>query len=248
MVKAKRLVSEKWLKSKFPNLKLHKTHLRLRSYCKQNFVPLGFVKVKVSDTHKTEVLNMYVVKYVRDPLLGREWINQFKKLIKVKNSSEEIEKVEMVEEIHKEKLTELLEKYKNVLSREFTCIKTRKAHLKLKPDAKPVFIKNRTVPFKILEKVEKELECMENTGILEKVESSRWATPIVPVLKENGDIRICGDFSVTVNPALIVDEHPLPTLEKLFTSMAGGTIFFKIDLKQAYLQLPVADEDKELFT
>jgi len=88
-----------------------------------------------------------------------------------------------------------------------------------------------------LDKVEKELERMVKAGILEKVEFSRWATPIVPVLKKDGGIRICGNFSVTVNPALIIDEHPLPKMEELFASMSGGTIFSKIDLKQAYLQL-----------
>lgn len=89
---------------------------------------------------------------------------------------------------------------------------------------------------------------MVEIGILEKVDSSRWATPIVTVLKKDGGIRICGDFSIIVNPALIVDEHPLPTIESLFASMSGGTIFSKIDLKQAYLQLPVAEADKEILT
>lgn len=69
------LVSEKWLKSTFPNLKMYKTDLKLRSYCKVNFVPLGFVKVKVKDLEETKILNIYVVKIDRDPLLGREWIN-----------------------------------------------------------------------------------------------------------------------------------------------------------------------------
>ncbi|XP_029162530.1 uncharacterized protein K02A2.6-like [Nylanderia fulva] len=89
---------------------------------------------------------------------------------------------------------------------------------------------------------------MVKAGILEKVESSNWATPIVPVLKKNGGIRICGDYSITVNPSLIIDEHPLPTMEELFASMSGGTIFSKIDLKQAYLQLPVAESDREILT
>jgi len=53
---------------------------------------------------------------------------------------------------------------------------------------------------------------------------------------------------VTLNPALVVDEHPLPTIEELFASMSGGTIFAKIDLQQAYLQLAVAEEDRELLT
>ncbi|XP_011699197.1 PREDICTED: uncharacterized protein K02A2.6-like [Wasmannia auropunctata] len=122
------------------------------------------------------------------------------------------------------------------------------AHLKLKENAKPIFIKSRTVPFKLKEKVEVELENMVKAGILEKIESSKWATPIVPVLKKNGQIRICGDFSVTVNPLLVVDEHPLPTIDELFASMAGGRIFSKIDLKQAYLQLPLAEQDREILT
>lgn len=122
------------------------------------------------------------------------------------------------------------------------------ARLKLKENAKPVFLKSREVQFKLKEKVEIELENMVQAGILEKVESSRWATPIVPILKKNGQIRICGDFSVTVNPLLIVDEHPLPTIDELFASMSGGKVFSKIDLKQAYLQLPLIEQDREILT
>jgi len=54
------LVSEKWLKSTFSNLTLHKTSLKLRLYYKENFVLLGFVKVKIKDFDKTKNLNMYV--------------------------------------------------------------------------------------------------------------------------------------------------------------------------------------------
>jgi len=242
------LVSDKWLKKLFPNLTLCKTRLKLRSYCKQNFVPLGFVKVKVRDLDKIKILNMYVVKLDRDPLLSREWMNQLKVFSKTKNSLVEIEDVKAINTSGQKKLTELLKKYDNLISEEFDCIKKYEAHLKLKSDVKPVFIKNRTVPFKILDKVEKELERIVEAGILEKVEFSRWATPIVPVLKKDGGIRICGDFSITVNPALIIDEHPLPTMEELFASMSGGTIFSKIDLKQAYLQLSVAEADREILT
>ncbi|XP_029158172.1 uncharacterized protein K02A2.6-like [Nylanderia fulva] len=242
------LVSDIWRRETFPNLKLYNTRLKLRSYCKKNFVPLGFIKVKVKDINENKILNMYVVKYDRDPLLGREWINQLKMLKKIKDSLLEIEDVHTLDASGQERLANLLEKYRNVLSDEFANINKFQAHLKLKPNVKPVFIKNRAVPFKILEKVEKELENMVKAGILEKVESSNWATPIVPVLKKNGGIRICGDYSITVNPSLIIDEHPLPTMEELFASMSGGTIFSKIDLKQAYLQLPVAESDREILT
>ncbi|KAK9731013.1 hypothetical protein QE152_g14024 [Popillia japonica] len=57
-------------------------------------------------------------------------------------------------------------------------------------------------------KVENELDHLEKEGVLEKVNSSEYATPIVPIVKANGNIRICGDFKCTLNPNLIVDEYP----------------------------------------
>lgn len=55
-------------------------------------------------------------------------------------------------------------------------------------------------------------------------------------------------FSVTVDPNLLMDEHPLPTVDELFATMAGGTKFSKIDLQQAYLQMDVCEKDRELLT
>lgn len=51
---------------------------------------------------------------------------------------------------------------------------------------------------------------------------SEWATPIVPILKPDKKVRICGDFKVTINPALDVDRYPLPKLEELLATVAGG--------------------------
>ena len=39
--------------------------------------------------------------------------------------------------------------------------------------------------------VEDELERLEKEGIISPVEFSEWAAPIVPVVKTNGDVRIC---------------------------------------------------------
>ena len=56
---------------------------------------------------------------------------------------------------------------------------------------------------------------------------SDWATPIVPVPKKDGTFRIFGDYKVIVNPAM--DQYPLPELEDIFATLAGGTTFSKID-------------------
>ena len=44
-----------------------------------------------------------------------------------------------------------------------------------------------------------ELNRLETLGVLEKVSYSQWATPIVPVLKPDGTVRICGNYKVTSN-------------------------------------------------
>ena len=60
---------------------------------------------------------------------------------------------------------------------------------------------------------------MEKEGILEPVKSSEWATPLVCVPKADGTVRLCGDYKVTVDPALHVDQHPILTLGQAFRAL-----------------------------
>jgi len=66
------------------------------------------------------------------------------------------------------------------------------------------------------------------------VEFSQWAAPIVPIVKGDGTIRICGDYKLTVNGAAKTDSYPLPRIEDLFASLTGGQVFTKLDLAHAY--------------
>ena len=77
------------------------------------------------------------------------------------------------------------------------------AHLKLKENATLQSLKTRA-PFALKQKIEEELNRVERIGVSEKLECSDWATPIVPGLKPDGTMRICGDFKVTINLALDV--------------------------------------------
>ena len=84
------------------------------------------------------------------------------------------------------------------------------AKLTLQPEAIPRFHKPRPMPYALRPKVEATLAQMVREGNIEKVECSDWATPVVPVMKPDGSVRICGDYKVTLNPCLQVPQHPIP--------------------------------------
>ena len=96
--------------------------------------------------------------------------------------------------------------------------------------------------------MEQELDRLVKDGVIEAVQFSDWAAPIVPVVKKDGSVRICGDYKVTVNQVAKTDTYPLPRIEDLFASLAGGTSFSKLDLAHAYQQIPLDDESKKYVT
>lgn len=149
----------------------------------------------------TQTLLLYVVHKGGPALLGRDWLKKIQldwKVIKETHS------------VHTEKSTnisELLEKYKDVFCYDVRSVKGITAKLSPKEN-KPKYVKARAVPFSLRAKVEEELDRLEAEGT--KVQHSDWATPIVPVFKKNGSVRICGVF--TLNPLLLVDQYPPPKM------------------------------------
>ena len=75
---------------------------------------------------------------------------------------------------------------------------------------------------------------------------SDWAAPIVPVLKQDGSVRICGDYRVTVNMAARTESYPLPRIDDLFASLNGGKTFTTLDLAHAYQQILLDEESRKL--
>lgn len=232
------IMGKKQFSELFPDTAIVKTNLKLITYCKNSLDVLGYVPCIVNYNKNIYELNLYIVTIDRVPLLGREWIRQ----IQLNLWEEQINYINVDEIISK-----LKSRFPTIFLPGVGKIEGIQARLHLKENAKPVFMKPRTVPFALLPKVEQEIDNLVTQGILTKVDHSIWATPIVPVVKGK-KIRICGDFKVTLNPNLNIDEHPLPTVDELFASMAGGLRFSKIDLSQAYLQLEIRPEDRHLLT
>ena len=131
----------------------------------------------------------------------------------------------------------LLTKHQAVFAEGLGKVKGFTAKLRIDSDAQPCFYRPRSVPHSLCAKLEKELQQLKSSGIIEPVQFSDWAVPIVPVLKANGELRVCGDYKVSVNQVTKLETYPLPKLEDLFASLAGGKTFSKLDLAHAYLQV-----------
>ena len=145
-------------------------------------------------------------------------------------------------------MEEVIAKYQTIFDSQTGSLKGLQASLKMHTDVTPKFLKPRSVPYALIPAIEKDLERLENAGIIRQVTYSDWASPIVPVPKADGTVRICGDYKVTINQDLKLDHYPMPKAEDIFSTLNGGEKFTKLDLSQAYLQLPLDEESQKLTT
>ena len=142
----------------------------------------------------------------------------------------------------------VVDRYPTLFSDELGLIKGTLARFEVDANTQPKFCCTRLVRYALHSKVEAELECLERSNIITPVTFSKWAAPIVPALKQDGKVRICGDYKLTLNQATKTDPYPLPRIEDLFTSLSKGKSFSKLDLAHAYQQIPLSDQAKELTT
>ena len=224
-----------WSPGTAPPIKPSKTNLR--TYTGEQIQVIGQTEVEASVNHQTAKLKLEIVEGNGPSLLGKDWLRKLKldwrQIFQVRADGQ---------------LQQILSNHKEVFQDTLGQIKEVKAKVYLKTDAKPKFLRARNVPWALRVKVEEELERLQKAGVIEPVRHSEWATPIVPVMKPNGDVRICGDYKATLNQAITTDSYPLPRTEDLFGSLSGGKSFSKVDLAHAYMQIPLDDETKKLTT
>lgn len=247
------VISEADYKRLFPKIKLQKTSIMLKTYTGEKVSPKGKMEVDVTYNGKTQQLELYVLKNGGPALFGREWLRRIQldwNTIKALNVSPSRPADGTSAQNVTGRLSRLLSANKNVFAEGIGTLKGIKAKIELEEKATPRFHKARPVPYALRPKVDAELKSLEASGILTKVEWSDWATPIVPVIKKGKAeaVRICGDFKVSINPVLHTAQYPLPRIEDIFASLAGGEKFSKIDLAQAYLQMEIEESSKKFLT
>ena len=127
-------------------------------------------------------------------------------------------------------LQEVLQTHTEVFKEGLGELKGTTAKIHVDAGTHPIFRRANKVPFELRAEVERELDRLLSLGVIEPVEFSDWVAPIVPVVKPDGRVRICGNYKVTVNRASKLDKYPIPSIDELFASLAGGKTFSNLML------------------
>ncbi|XP_028161637.1 uncharacterized protein K02A2.6-like [Ostrinia furnacalis] len=237
------VISEKLYLKYFPQVKLHKSDLTMCLYNSHKITPLGYFIAQVSFKNKINDLKFYIVKNGGPPLLGRDFMALFN--IGFTTCNHYTYKNDGGAE---NDVQQLLNQFPGLWKDALGCFNKFKVELHVKENSVPKFFKPRSIPFALKDKVDEELTRLVKLGVLVPVRFSEYATPIVPVLKENGKVKIAGDYSCTLNKDLKIDKYPLPRIEEVFAKIGGGQHYSKIDLSNAYNQFLLSDSSQELTT
>ena len=200
---------------------------------------LGNIQVAVTYEQQRHDLSLLVVEGDTPSLLGRDWLMKFwldwKELLTVRATSAAT-------------LEQVLERHKEVFKEELGTVEGTKVAIHVNPNARPRFYKACPVPHAIQGKLKLELDRLEREKIIRPIQFSNWAAPVVPVIKRDGTVRVCGDYKLTVNRIAKVDSYPLPQIEDLFAKLSGGKTFTKLDLAHAYQQLMLDENSRKHLT
>ncbi|XP_011688809.1 PREDICTED: uncharacterized protein K02A2.6-like [Wasmannia auropunctata] len=242
------IMSEETKKRYFPSIQIETLNTPLKAYGK---VPLEHVGIttglEVQLGRRKATLKMIIMKGSGPTLIGRQWLQALALWPLPLN-----ELVSDTLSCHKIDLSNVIKEFPSKFPKLFgpgTGLYNKGVlKLVLRENSQPKAFKARHLPFALTKKVENEINRLEALGHLKKVDVSDWATPIVPVIKSNGTVRICGNFKLTVNPCLVMDRHPLPLIDEIFLALQNGEKFSQIDLQHAYMQIPVDEKSQDYLT
>ena len=233
-------ISQTFYEKYFKKFNLLTTGRELCLYNGSKINPTGYLNLKVKFKDVEKEIEFLVIKNGGPPLLGRNFLVSFNVGL-TELYCNDISNDSLVSKLLDENIS-LFEDNLGTFNKDV-------AKIALKSDnVTPKFIRCRPLPYALKEKVEEELNRLLKMNVIAPVDYSAWATPIVPVMKSNGTIRLCCDFKITINPYLEIPEYPLPRPEELFAKLSGGNEFSKIDLTNAYQQILLDDNSKRFVT
>ena len=121
--------------------------------------------------------------------------------------------------------------------------------IQLRADAQPFALSApRRIAIPRMPLVKKELEAMENSGIISKVsQPTNWCSGMVVVPKSEKQVRICVDLT-KLNESVKRSQHILPSVEQSLAQLGGAKVFSKLDANSGFWQVKLNPESALLTT
>ncbi|XP_023312364.1 uncharacterized protein K02A2.6-like [Anoplophora glabripennis] len=186
---------------------------------------LGSFKAEIAINHNKQIGTFYVIKNGTKNLLGKDTA----KLLRVL-------RIGLENKVHVNALS-AFPKFKNVV-----------INIPIDETVKPVVQPYRRIPIPLEKKVNEKIQELLDSDIVEPVNGpSKWVSPMVPVLKPNGEIRICIDMR-RANRAIIRENHPLPTIHQLIPNFRKAKLFSRLDVKNAFHQIEISENSRYITT
>ena len=113
----------------------------------------------------------------------------------------------------------------------------------LTADCHPIASKSRRYRQEDSVFIDEEVKRLLKEGIIEP-SLSPWRAQVVVTKDENHRKRLAIDYSQTINRFTLLDAFPLPRINDMVNKIAQYRVFSTIDLRSAYHQVPLKDEDK----
>ncbi|XP_031784109.1 uncharacterized protein K02A2.6-like [Nasonia vitripennis] len=232
-------------KKKQLTAKIEKCQKVIKTYDNRPIKPIGQIVVDIIANDVTvRDAKIIIIKENRQvSLMGRDLMNKLNISLVGPQRPIDVKKIDLNSP---DDLKKLLNKYADLFDGQLGKLKGDKVHLKLSSDAKPVFLKPNSIPFAFKSQVESDLKRLQDQGVIEKIDTNDWGTPLVPVLKEDNTVRTCANYKKTINPWLVDHRYPIPRIEEIFSALKGGEEFTKLDLEWAYNQIEVDEETSRI--
>ena len=110
-------------------------------------------------------------------------------------------------------------------------------------DCKPVASKSRNYSDDDKKFIASEVQRLYKEGIIEPL-TSPWISQVVVTKTERQKKRLAIDYSETINRFTQLDAYPFPKVDEIINKIAKYRYFSTIDLKSAYHQIPLREEDR----
>ncbi|XP_062715960.1 uncharacterized protein LOC134291782 [Aedes albopictus] len=186
------VISEMLYRQSFSSIPISKCDKTLVVVNGSKIAVVGEISVGVILNGISAERRLIVLNTSRDftPLLGRDWMKVFypnwKDHFMQPRSVNSLDDTKDTEQV----LSTIKQRYSKVFNKDFTePIAGFEAELTLKSE-QPIFKKAYQVPFKIKDKFLEHLNMLENQGVITPIQASEWASPVIAVMKKDGDVRM----------------------------------------------------------